>query len=102
MQHLTTLVTEEAAQGVQKVLKLLHEVESELRVVDTQGSIGNVYELYVDDADDVSWLMHSVEAYVMGRAAGFELLQKNYGNDWDAMHANIQADVDHHEASPWH
>jgi glycine cleavage system aminomethyltransferase T len=61
-----------------------------------------VYELHIADTEDMGLCALCVESYVLGRQAGFALLQKDYGNDWDEMGANIQADVDHHEASPWH
>jgi hypothetical protein len=106
MKHLTTLVTEEAAMGAKKVLKLLHEVPADIRIFDTQGSVGNVYELFIGDNEDMGLCALCVESYVIGRQDGFvgasNLFGEDAANQLDAMQADIQADVDHHEASPWH
>lgn len=100
MKHLTTLVTLEAANGAQQVLKELHEVEAHISDVDTQGSVGVVYELWVGNHEDMGLLALCVEAYVIGRRHGVDLWTQDH--DLQEIQANTQADVDHHEASPWH
>jgi hypothetical protein len=102
MKHLTTLVTNEAAQCAKDVLKKLHEVDADVVPLNTQGSIGTVYELWVGDHEDMGLLALCVESYVIGRYHGLELGMNQRTGGLEEAQANTQADVDHHEASPWH